>query len=524
MRRTILALLLRALVLVPGAAVGLALNIAISAQGLDTTFGSGGKLIINTLGALATTDDMAIQPDNKIILVSECMHLDLSGVPFCAIRLNEDGSADFTFRGGPPVFSAGVFTWFDTAHTGGVKGVVIQTDGKIIAVGFGPGLTAALVRYNSNGSLDTTFGSGGVVLTDVTAGSDDIAEKVAIQPDGKIVIVGSTGVDQFVARYLSNGTLDSSFGTGGIAKTVIAGDSIQGRSLALQPDGKIMAGGHVVSGSYSLTRLNSNGLPDATWDGDGLEIIPVDPAGTPNPGWTGIGIRSVAIQPDGRVVAVGHKNIIFAFNADGSPDTGFDVDGSRVVFEGSNRETYSTTVSSAGKYWVVGGTVSGPVPYHYLIARFNPDGTYDTTFNGVGHIGIAIESGFNSEAIAVQTDAAGRLVVAGLSGIPFGPVPITRPVLSAVRFSAPTVVPSAAGISGRLTRADGRPVANALLSTDVGGGTVLYARSNPFGYYRFAGVMTGQTYAISAKAKGQTFTDRSVFVSGQIVNFNFTGQ
>jgi uncharacterized delta-60 repeat protein len=258
--------------------VGFFLNARVLAQPeLDTTFGSGGTNIV-TFGALAGAQDMAVQSDNKIIMVSSCNHIQLSRVPFCAVRMNENGSFDNTFHNANPTNSPGVLTLFDSSGNGVAMGVAVQGDGKVIVVGWVPGTGAgdvALVRYNTDGTEDSSFGTGGKVLTDVTPGSTDRGEKVVLQPDGKILVVGTTSNALLVARYLTNGTLDNTFGTGGIAQAIVPGMSAQGRAIALQPDGKIVAGGLVVgSPAYLLTRFNADGSIDTTWDVDGIQSVP----------------------------------------------------------------------------------------------------------------------------------------------------------------------------------------------------------------------------------------------------------
>src|ERR1044072_8760565 len=205
---------------------------------LDPAFGASGRSVV-IANFLAFTEDMAVQPDNKIILASSCRTIDNPQVPFCLTRMNEDGSIDGTFSGGGNPVPSGVFTTF-SGGSGMVRGIAIQNDGKVIAVGTGPGNggDVVLVRYNSDGSLDSSFGTAGIVFTTVT-GAADSAEKAALQPDGKIVVVGYGGSDQFAARYLPDGTLDKSFGTGGIFLTSLA----RGSSIALQSDGKIVSGG-----------------------------------------------------------------------------------------------------------------------------------------------------------------------------------------------------------------------------------------------------------------------------------------
>jgi uncharacterized delta-60 repeat protein len=500
--------------------IGFVLNTGVPAQtSLDPTFGPGGSKVISFNGR-AFAHDMAIQPDNKIILVSSCGTLEIAHVPFCLVRVNEDGSSDTTFKAGYPFTSSwGVYTLFEPTYQGRAEGVVLQPDGKVIAVGLGPGGKVALIRYNSNGSLDSTFGAGGIVLS-----PNGVAEKAALQPDGKIVVVGSAGSGMFVARYLSDGTLDSSFGAGGVAAIPVKGS--EGRSLALQPDGRVVAGG-LGAGSYLLARFNSDGSPDGTWDGDGVKIIPIDAAGASFDFFEGIGIRSVGIQPDGRVVAVGHKNIIFSFNSDGSPDMGFDGDGSRSALIGTDKETYSLTISGDGRITVVGTAIanqpSGPFPpvqppFLYYTARYNSDGSPDTTFGSSGYFNISLE--LNSGAIAVAPDPIGRIVIAGVSASGLPSLPWQTLVFSAARILGP---PVAVAISGRVTDSNGSPIRGAIVKTDVGG-SIITARTNPFGYYNLAGVLTGQTYSLSVSAKGHRISGQSVYVNNQFVTVDFIAQ
>lgn len=497
--------------------IGFVLNTGASAQtALDPTFGGGSTF--PSFNGRAYAHDIAIQPDNKIILVSSCGTLEIAHVPFCLVRVNEDGSSDTTFKGGYPFPSSwGVYTLFEPTYDGGAEGVVVQPDGKVVAVGFGPGGKVALVRYSSNGSLDSTFGSGGIVL-----GFNGRAGKAALQPDGKIVIVGTAEGMMFVARYLSNGTLDSSFG---VAIAPIKGS--EGRSLALQPDGKIVAGG-LGAGSYLLARFNSDGTPDSTWDGDGIKTIPINAAGNSFDFFEGLGIRSVGIQADGRVVAVGHKNIIFSFNSDGSPDMGFDGDGSRSVLNGTDKETYSLTISPDGRITVVGTAIAnqpngpfppGQPPFLYYTARYNSDGSPDTTFGSGGYFDIDL--GMTSGAIVVAPDPIGRIVIAGVSASGLPSFPWLTTIFSAARLLGP---PFPVGISGRVTDSNGAPIRGAIVKTDLGGGTILTALTNPFGYYTLPGLLTGQTYSISVSAKGHRISGQSVYVNNQFVTVDFTAQ
>ena len=197
--------------------------------------------------------------------------------------------------------------------------VALQADGKIVAAGptsdpsidFRAG-NFALARYHPNGTLDTTFGGDGQVITDF--GGDEQATAVALQPDGKIVVAGwsvissTTGLPDFaLARYLPNGTLDTTFSGDGLVTTHIGSsgnDAARATAVALQADGKIVAAGWSVTSStghrsFALARYQPNGSLDTTFSGDGLVITDVGSGDRHD-------VFALVIQPhDGRLVVAG---------------------------------------------------------------------------------------------------------------------------------------------------------------------------------------------------------------------------
>ncbi|MFO0846310.1 MAG: hypothetical protein U0797_28700 [Gemmataceae bacterium] len=303
-----------------------------AAGALDPTFGTNGS--VTTGFAKKQTDEIAaiaIQPwDQKIIAVGYVNDNRTWGV----VRYNTNGTLDTTFNGtGKVTGFVGKGTAYEQAQA-----VVVQADGKIVVVGRVTGaegyLDFAVARYNPNGSLDTTFGTGGKVLTDFRSEqpgsrSEDSAYGVALQPDGKIVVVGkANGIapDDFaVARYNPNGTLDTTFaGDGKLLVVSPFGGGAYFDSVALQSDGKIVA-----SGGYGLAwvaRLQTNGVLDPSFDGDGWQIFHFNPASAdPNSV-----CHDVAIQPDGKILVVGGADYVSAdptrfalarLNTDGSFDT-----------------------------------------------------------------------------------------------------------------------------------------------------------------------------------------------------------
>ncbi len=480
-----------------------ALNLNSFAQPeLDTTFDGDGKTAV-IFGATASTDDMAIQPDNQIVLVSACGSIIVGPRPFCAVRVNPNGGVDDTFRSQPDV--PGVYANVGTD----VTGVTLQNDGKIVAVGYAgtSNENIVIVRWNYSGTLDLPFGGGtGWVITDLS--SSERAKKVMMQPDGKILIVGSTGTSMFVARYLTDGTLDSSFGMGGVARLIIPGINTSGLSIALQADGKILAGG-ATSSAHLLVRFDSGGLPDNTWDGDGIATIGSASTFEEN------GLRSIALQADGRVLALGHNNILYRFNSDGSPDLGFDGDGSRQALDVTLVEPHDVMISPGGLITVVGEQRPGG-PLNYITARYLSNGSPDTTYSDDGFLHIDI--GSSDGAWAAAADSLGRIVVAGRSSSCCVQNPFEQPVFSLARLTAPR---SPVGISGRVTDAGGRPVSRAIV-TASGGGGVRTAITNPFGFYRFPTLQTGQVYSVAVNSKRYDFESRNVFVGDEVAGFDFT--
>ena len=490
-----------------------------------------GKLLFNN-GHGGYAQDLVVQPDNKVVMVSNCPHFEDGNYPFCAVRVNANGSYDTSFIGSGNRIPGVVRTRIPGAtNTGETHGVALQSDGKLILVGYavqsGIGQLLSMVRYNPNGDIDTTFGNAGFVLTDVTAGLKDLARKVVIQPDGKIVVVGystdDTNFIKFVARYTSGGILDGTFGTGGIFKASIPGNISDGRSIALQADGKILAGGNIngAQTAFLLTRLNTDGTLDTSWDGDGYKIIPHTA-----PGMFPLsehGIRALAVQTDGKIIGLGNWNILFRFNTDGSLDSSFDGDGMRSALPEplNNEAAHDLMLTAGGRITVVGQSQPNNNAYVYEVARYLRNGSPDTSFSGDGFVSVPIVS--NSGARAVGSDSLGRIVVAGISGTGSCGAcwPFENSFFTATRLIAPVV---AVGISGRVTRPDGRPIANVILTTQDSTGITRTAITNPFGYYRFQNLPAGQAYTISARAKSYVFADRVVVASDDVLNLDFVGQ
>jgi uncharacterized delta-60 repeat protein len=508
------------------------LNSNVAAQPeLDTTFGGGG-FYLNNSGAIV---DIAVQSDGKVLPLGSCNSLTPFGFfTFCVYRLNDNGSPDTTFGN----FGFGT-SGFVLTQVPGISesignfssGIAVQNDNKILAIGNAT-LSAVkhpvFVRYESNGMLDSTFGKGGFVITPING----TAKGLVIQPDGKFLVVGELGMfpdsQHFVARYFSNGTIDTSFGSNGVSTLTVPGNLTRGFSIALQPDGKVVTGGVLSalpggansSKSYLLARLNSDGSLDTTFDDDGYRTIPFTSGNTS-------GFIAIALQTDGRILALGFLNTLYRFNPDGSLDTSFDGDGSREALNGdSGRSDVSDlVVTPSGKITVVGFPtyfLIGFVPINYRIARYLPNGSPDTSFSNDGFLDINATSANLDGATSVATDNRGRVIIGGQSAPGFIHNPWQEALFSMLRLTASPV--QNVGISGRVVNLNGRPVANASVTLQSGLMTIKVGRTNPFGYFNFQNVESGQTYNISVKSKGLVFNDRSLLVDDAITNLTIFGK
>jgi uncharacterized delta-60 repeat protein len=261
---------------------------------LDPGFGSGGKVTTDLLGFDDQAFALARQPDGKLVAAGE------AGGDFALARYNADGTLDASFGSG------GVVTTDFAGSTDRVEGLAVQPDGKLVAAGqafSGAGLDFAVARYHPDGTLDTSFGSGGKVTTDLAGGDDAGFFSVAVLSGGKLAALGSgatgTGQDFTLIRYQPNGTLDASFGSGGKVTVDFAGGDDIGISLVVQSSGKLVAGGYAWIGAvrdFALARFKPNGLLDATFGRRGQ--VTTDFGGDD-------GATTLASQPDGQLVAGG---------------------------------------------------------------------------------------------------------------------------------------------------------------------------------------------------------------------------
>jgi uncharacterized delta-60 repeat protein/uncharacterized repeat protein (TIGR01451 family) len=347
---------------------------------LDTTFDSDGLVTTDFAGSIDEAFAVAIQGDGKIVAAGFVVVSDGTN-DFALARYNADGSLDTTFDGD------GKVTTDFAGSSDQAFAVAIQGDGKIVAAGFAhvSGTNDfAVARYNAAGSLDTTFSGDGKVTTDF-AGGHDLALDVALQGDGKIVAGGGafvSGAEDFaLARYNAAGSLDTTFDGDGKVTTDLAGGTDEADAVAIQGDGKIVAAGLAfVSGTFdfdfAVARYNADGSLDTTFDGDGK--VTTDLAGSIDEAF------AVAIQGDGKIVVAGRAVVsgtddfaLARYNSDGSLDTTFDTDGKVTTdFASSNEQAHGVALQGDGKIVAAGyAFVSGA--NDFALARYQSKGTAD---------------------------------------------------------------------------------------------------------------------------------------------------
>ncbi len=344
---------------------------------------------------------------------------------------------------------------------------VIQSDNKII-IAFTDkedvnNYNFGLIRYNENGSIDTSFGTAGKVITDLN-NTDDHMTAVSFSSNGKILILGSKDGNKLaIIRYNNNGTLDTSFGSDGI---IIEDDAIPSKIIH-QDDGKIIALGYW--GGFILLRYNSNGTPDNSFGDEGKAL-------TPNPGYDYLWPEIITLDTDQKIIIAGTYNMgddvaISRHNADGSIDTSFcnngllqntfldDITILNMAIEaedeitlflsapypnGFYRIVYNTIDSSNIEYGALRTpqnetmyplkvieqsdnkfiAVDGSSDFDIRLARVNANGDYDTSFGNNATTNTSFEPQFKLKSLAMQSD--GAIICVGTNSITGNDIVLAR--------------------------------------------------------------------------------------------------
>jgi uncharacterized delta-60 repeat protein len=389
----------------------LAFNSFAQTISLDPAFDQDGIVVTDFGTEEDICRDMALQSDGKIVVAG---YTD-DGV-FSLVRYNANGSLDNTFDDDGKVTTQ-VGTSGGRAHT-----VAIQNDGKILAAGYGyNGIDNdfAVVRYNPDGSLDASFGLDGIAMTNFGQFSNDRAFDMIIQTDEKILLCGyNTDPDNdrefAMVRYNSDGSIDNSFNTTGMVSTIIQVGDDEAHSVLIQEDGKIILAGFSFDFSvrnFTVVRYNSDGTIDNTFDGDGIvttSITSYDDAA-----------YAAALQSDGKIVLVGYTSgetydfALMRYNTDGSLDNTFGTGGIVITPIGNSADlAYSIIIQEDNKILVGGQADFNDTAFALL--RYNPDGSLDTSFDSDGIVTTQIGPIWSEDlAFSMLLQPDGNIVLGG---------------------------------------------------------------------------------------------------------------
>lgn len=481
----------------------------LDADGLpDSTFGDNAFLATSFKPV-----SVAIQSDGKIVIAGS---LAIAG--FLVARYNLNGSPDISFNGTGQVLTDFVYkippdgggTDSTEIKTGSASSIIIQKDGKIVVGGSAmselAGNKFAIARFNTNGSIDSSFDADGKQTTAV-GDANSTAYSMALQDDGKIIMAGYTtvaGINRFaISRFNTNGSLDNSFNGNGIQIAQLGSDIQIGNSAAIQKNGKIIIAGYTIIGSkkdFAVVRFNSDGSADNTFDTDALLTTDIINSSDDYAG-------SVAVQSDDKIIVAGYSvtgnNTVFAlarYNTDGSLDNTFDMDGKLVgdYYQG-NSGVNATVVQSDGKIVTAGSTWNG-TNFDFSIVRYNANGSLDNTFSDDGKQ--ATDFGSTDEGVSVVVQPNGKIIVGGSSNTTF----------AIARYNTDGSLDATFSDDGKLIIAMGFSDLAKSVALQADGKVVLvghtYIDTNyDSAYFAIARINTNGTLDNSFSGDGKVFTD-----------------
>jgi uncharacterized delta-60 repeat protein len=454
-----------AILLLPGAAHS-------QAGEPDPGFGTRGSVVTAVRnGSADRCFELLVQPDKKLVCVGQSLRRGSSSQDVVLVRYLANGRLDQSFG------TKGI-SLFDRGRALGEVGAsaVLAPDGKIVVAGVadlaGPDRQDIFVaRFNVDGSLDASFGSGGFVLADASSKSPDLdwGYAVALQTDGKIVVTGQGTTtrpgersDAVLLRFTPSGELDQSFGSGGLLVDLTGGRARGASSLLIQPDGKIVIGSYTdrLPNGVRLARFHRDGRADGSFGARGIAQLNVLSGGE-----VGGEVRSIMRQPDGKIIVAGWGmstdtySVLARFQANGRVDQSFGDRGSMLLkLEDGLSETgvYAAEFQRDGKIVVAGGHAG-----RFLVARYLKSGGQDPTFGGIGFVSLAAGGRTHGYASAVRIQADGRIVAAGAASKTgmsedFALVRVEARPAAATRFSGFTArtSPRGAVVVGWSTRAE----------------------------------------------------------------------
>jgi uncharacterized delta-60 repeat protein len=387
--------------------IALCFSVLLNAQKagtLDSSFGVDGKVIGQDYGDCYA---IALMKDDKIVMAGTASLI--SG--FSVASYLPNGSPDSSF-------GTNGFVSTDFGYSAATAyGVAVQADGKIIAAGCGNlnGIDILLARYNADGSLDQTFGSAGKVIANF--GGWEYVTSMALQSDGKIVVCGNVGYLLMLVRFNTDGSVDQSFGSHGQA-ILDLGSLDYGTCVAIQPDGKIIQGGYKHTPTkFLLVRYLNNGIVDTTFGQNGVVETDFNETGSEI-------VYALDVKANGIIDAAGTMNLpgtsgnenmaIAQYLENGMLDGTFGNDGKAIVKFGDNTSARAIAYQKDGKIILAGGiggeAISG-ISLNAAIARLNANGTIDTTFADEGKQ--ITDFGYYERYNGVALQSNGKIVTGG---------------------------------------------------------------------------------------------------------------
>ena len=386
---------------------------------LDLTFGTSGKVITKaSTSGWDVAYDIAIQTDQKIVV---CGESPVNGSAMLVMRYNNDGTLDNTFDGDGKV-TIDITNVSEDAYS-----LAIQEDGKILIAGKSPNIIVtpqqtsgiAMVRLNTDGSIDSTFGVNGIVRTPI--GTVAEAKSIKTQSDGKIVIAGMTDTlgsfgKGLIVRYNSNGTLDNTFASNGIFTIAFNDIATRFDALSFQSDGKIVATGYTASTPHEIfiVRLLTNGTIDNTFGFLGFNHFSFSTVGTRS--------YAIGLNSFGKIIIGGYSSIsptisemlICQLDNGGNLDNSFGTNGIvKIAIGNTYNYVKDLLVQSDNKIILVGSSTIGGQGDNFALVKLKSNGTLDSSFNSVGYVTTDFISGSNDYGNALTMQADGKILVAG---------------------------------------------------------------------------------------------------------------
>jgi uncharacterized delta-60 repeat protein len=367
---------------------------------LDSSFGAAGT-VTTDVGTNAGANGAVLQPDGKTVVAGQGNPSGKNEV--AVVRYNPSGTLDQGFGGGSGLVTVPIGT------NAGASAVVLQPDGKLVTAGIavvGGRMQMAAVRLNPDGSLDASYGNGGIVTVPIGASATGFATK--LQPDGKLVIAGAASVGDATvfaaARLNADGSPDKSFGSDGSTTLNLPGAAW---AVALQPDGRIVLAGEAVLASgarqFAAARLNASGTLDASFGNGGVVMVPIGSTAFAD---------ALVLNPDGTLVLAGnaftntYKTAAVKLTPAGTLDSSFGSGGIATYVTG-------TIVNAAARQ--ANGRILIAGTGRMTTVRLNPNGSLDTTFGSGGIVNISLGDRAAANAVVAQPD--GKILLAGTTTI-----------------------------------------------------------------------------------------------------------